>query len=69
MTAYTVQVIYYSAASHATETFTVVRNAKDAGTAISIVTSLFNALSNYKDENDVPFIKVVSVSASNYSPA
>lgn len=69
MTAFTVQIVYYSLALHATDTFSVVRNAKDAGTAISIVTSLFNALSNYKDENGIPYIKVVSVSASNYSPA
>ena len=64
MNNYLVTLTYFNYQSQSAANFFVIRKAKDTGTAISVVTALFNSLCNVKDSNGDPLLRVTAATAS-----
>ena len=69
MNVYNVVVTYVVRAEGSTTTHTIpiLRKANSASNAISSVSALFGALSNYVDSNGIPFMAITNVLANIYS--
>lgn len=69
MNVYNVVVSYTVRAEGSTTSHTIpiLRKANSASSAISTISALFGALSNYVDSNGIPFMTITNVLANIYS--